>query len=558
MNQSCLQCSALYEITKEDLAFYESVSPIFAGKKEMIPPPSLCPDCRFQRRLASRNERFLYHRKSDLTGKQIVSIYAPEKPYIVYDQDEFQSDRWDDLEHGRDFDFSCTFAEQFRELGLKVPHKSLFTINSENSYYTNHTLNLRNCYLLFGGGNSEDCMFGRFIISCKDAVDGLSLYSCQWCYEGTASQDCYQCMFFTNCRHCSECVMIEDCQNCKNCCLCFGLNNAQYRFRNEQLTKEEYEAKIAELFPLTRSKIEALRTQFDALKKDLPHPASHIFASEDCTGDMIFNSRSCHHSFDVTDCEDSKYQCYTPKSIHSYDCTYTAPDGVQHSYEAGSTVGMYGGLFTFQCWYGDNAICSRECTSCSNVFGCISLRNRKHCVFNKQYTKEEYEALVPLIIAHMRKTGEWGEYFDLSLSYMGYNETVAQELFPLTREEAMKKGWNWFDAVEKKETYLGPKMEVPETIAEVSDSICDQILSCDVTDKPFKIIPQELKFYRTMGIPLPQKCPDQRHLERMALRSPRKLWNRECAKCHKPIATSYAPDRPEIVCCERCYLETMY
>jgi hypothetical protein len=56
---------------------------------------------------------------------------------------------------------------------------------------------------------------------------------------------------------------------------------------------------------------------------------------------------------------------------------------------------------------------------------------------NRQYTKEEYELLVPKIIEKMMSDGEWGEFFPAILSPFGYNETVAQEYFPLTREELL-------------------------------------------------------------------------------------------------------------------------
>ncbi|MFA5799657.1 MAG: hypothetical protein WC840_01720 [Candidatus Peribacteraceae bacterium] len=570
MTSACRQCSSAFEITQEDLKFYDDVSPVICGKKHALPPPQLCPDCRFQRRLSFRNERFLYHRKSDLTGKQIVSMYAPDKPYKVYDQDEFWSDQWDECSYGRDFDFSKTFTEQFASLGRDAPHQALFTSNVENSYYTNHTLNMRNCYLLFGGGDSQDCMFGRFIIYSQDTLDGLSLYSCRWCYEGIASQDCYHCLHFQNCRNCSDCLMVEDCQGCKNCCLCFGLKGQEYCILNERLGKEEYEKRMAELRPLTPEKIQSLRARLTELKMRLPHRQSHIFGSEDCTGDMIFNSKNCKYSFDATDCEDCKYLCYTPKGIHSYDCTYNAPVGVRWVCEAGSTVGMENAFSTFLCWYGDNNYYSRECHSCSNIFGCISMRKKKYCILNKQYTQEAYEELVPRIIEHMRKdgnggamnrgeaSGSWGEHFHQSLSYMGYNETVAQEQVPLTQQEAQKKGWSWYFGQEKKDAYLGPEVKVPAVIGEIPETICDQILRCEVTGKPFKIIPQELKFYRDMGIPLPRRCFDQRHLDRVALRSSRKLWKRNCMKCQKGIETTYQPSRPEIVYCENCYLKEVY
>jgi hypothetical protein len=51
---------------------------------------------------------------------------------------------------------------------------------------------------------------------------------------------------------------------------------------------------------------------------------------------------------------------------------------------------------------------------------------------NKQYTKEEYEKLLPKIIAHMKKTGEWGEFFPISISPFNYEETPAMDYYPLT------------------------------------------------------------------------------------------------------------------------------
>ena len=47
------------------------------------------------------------------------------------------------------------------------------------------------------------------------------------------------------------------------------------------------------------------------------------------------------------------------------------------------------------------------------------------------------------IIAHMKETGEWGEFFPATLSPHGYNETVAQDYFPLSKQDVEKRGWYW-------------------------------------------------------------------------------------------------------------------
>ncbi|MEI8092194.1 MAG: hypothetical protein WCG98_08655 [bacterium] len=90
------------------------------------------------------------------------------------------------------------------------------------------------------------------------------------------------------------------------------------------------------------------------------------------------------------------------------------------------------------------------------------------------------------------------------------------------------------------------------------------MIICEVSSKPFRIIPQELAFYNKHNLPLPTKHPDVRHAERIKLRNPRKLRNRTCSKCGTDMQTTYAPDlpdvagRPEVVYCEQCYNKEIY
>lgn len=124
-SRKCRQCAGEFPITDKDMEFYAKVSPIFGGKKYQIPPPTLCPDCRQQRRLTFRNERKLYKRECDATGKEIISLYSQDKPYTVYHQDYWWSDKWDPMSYGRGFDFSRSAFEQMRELMSEVPHQSI-------------------------------------------------------------------------------------------------------------------------------------------------------------------------------------------------------------------------------------------------------------------------------------------------------------------------------------------------------------------------------------------------------------------------------------------------
>ena len=93
----------------------------------------------------------------------------------------------------------------------------------------------------------------------------------------------------------------------------------------------------------------------------------------------------------------------------------------------------------------------------------------------------------------------------------------------------------------------------------------EQVLACSHKQncthqctQAFKIIPNELQFYRKMKIPLPILCPNCRHFERLERRNPMKLWSRNCAKCKKEIMSSYSLNSSETVYCEKCYQQEVY
>jgi hypothetical protein len=72
--------------------------------------------------------------------------------------------------------------------------------------------------------------------------------------------------------------------------------------------------------------------------------------------------------------------------------------------------------------------------------------------------------------------------------------------------------------------------ELP-AIQDCTDDILQQAIICKISGKPFRIIRQELEFYRKHQIALPAKHPDIRHAERMKSKAPRNLRERACVKC---------------------------
>ena len=561
MEKTCVQCHGTFEITEGDLLLLGVLSPVIGGKKQSIPPPTHCPDCRQQRRLLWRNERTLYRRACDLCRKSIISMYPAESEFPIYCTDCWWSDRWDALSFGRPFEFSRPFFAQFRELQLKVPRMALNVVSNENSEYVNLGGYNKNCYLVFAMEYNEDCLYGTEIIKSVGCVDTLNCFESRYCYEVTDIEKCHAVFFSRDVSNCSESYFLSDCKGCAECLFCTNLRNKRHHVRNKAVSPGEYEQEKSLLIGrLNRGELPSLRDEFIAMEKRCIHRSASVVNCENVTGDYLKNSRNLHHCFDVSYCEDSAYVYTGFKGKDLMDICHMTEGEL--SYEALSVgYGSYGALFTHASWSGRNLLYCDIVQSCSDLFGCAGMKpNHRYCILNKQYSKEEYEELMPRIIEHLRGAGEWGEFFPATLAPFAYNETTAQLYFPLPTEEARSRGFGWREQKEEplNVTKTIPAANLPRSIDDVPDDILNWAVECEITKRPFKLVKQELDFYRAYRLPVPHIHHDERHRWRMALRNPRKLWNRECAKCGKPIETSYPPERPETVYCESCYLAEVY
>ena len=120
---------------------------------------------------------------------------------------------------------------------------------------------------------------------------------------------------------------------------------------------------------------------------------------------------------------------------------------------------------------------------------------------NKQYDEKEYRRLTETIISELKEKNLFGLYLPPSIALFAYNETVAQDNFPLTEEEAQKLGFRWQNNLQmtKGRETLKP-WEVPDHIKDVDDSIVNEVLACEACGRNYKIIQSELLFYRKMTL----------------------------------------------------------
>lgn len=395
----------------------------------------------------------LYHRNCDATGKKVISNFSADKNYKIYEQEYWWSDKWNVLDYGRDFDFKRSFFEQFDELLHEVPMPCLFTEYSkdENSAFTNFSGYNKNCYLIFHADFNEDCYFATGLKNSKNSVDALNVFDVEQSYECIDCKDCFNIKYCQDCNNCSDSWFLRNCTGCKSCFGSMNLENKEYYLFNKKVEKSEY-IQFMEEYESGKHHIQkALCQKFSDFQKKQIHRATYGFRNEDSSGDHIFDCKNVKECFDVKESKNMKFceRIYNGPNVDCYDVDQFGVH-LERVYEC-ANIGV-DCTNSIACLYGYNYVSSLYSLFCFNsreLFGCIGLVNKEYCIFNKQYTKEEYAVLKGKIIEHMKKTGEWGEFFPSSLSPFGYNETVANEYYPLTKEQAREKGFQWKESEAK-------------------------------------------------------------------------------------------------------------
>jgi len=558
-SRTCQNCSKDFNVDTDDFSFYEKMN---------VPPPTWCPECRLMRRLSFLNWYTLYKRKCDLCTKDMISVHHENTPFKVYCSACWWADSWDGTEYAKPYDPNRPFFEQFLELknrsifmGLEVLQPSLI-----NTPYCNAAAYQKDCFMVFHADYGERCAYITFFAHATDCMDCYRLKNCERCYECIGMNKCYGCIYSEELDSCTNVLFSRACSGCTDCFGCINLRNKNYCIFNEQYSNEEYREKIKSFSLDTQAGIKKALEDSQAFW--IKHPQRSVLGNSlniNTTGDMVYESKNTKDAYMVSGAEDSRYiQFITLASAKDcYDYTVWGA-GAEKLYEC-LTVGegAYNNSFCVQCW--PQAINNEYClylTQPKNCFGCVNLKRKEYCILNTQYTKEEYFELKEKIIAdmkdrayadHMGRVWKYGELFPFEASPFAYNETMAQDFYPLTKEEAEEKGFAWYETEESKHEVTLRTNNIPQTAGEISDSIVKEILECDSCSKPYRMNELEILLLKKLQLPLPVSCWKCRHRRRFDRVNGPNLYSRACFQCGKDIQTSYAPGRPEIVYCESCY-----
>ena len=546
--QQCNKCKQNFELDQDDFSFYE---------KMKVLVPNVCPDCRFKMRAIWRNETSLYSHKCARTGKSILSNYNPKSPYTIVSKEYYYSDNWDARDFTMEYDFNKTFFDQLKKLSINVLKPSTYAplvdganINSE---YSNYASGLKNCYMVFNTGPAEEIMYSRGVRDCREVVDSYYVNkSSELVYESINCSTSSKIIYTENSNNCIDCGFVFNCSNCINCFGCVNLRNVSNQIFNKQYSKEEYNKIILDILG-SYQKLEQFKKKFIDFKKNFPMRATNNLKSINSTGDYLIECKDIKNSLECLKGENGSYLFAVKNIKDSFGVIGYGfnSERLLECASVGYASNMIGAVTTADC---QNILYSCFLRNCHDCIGCDGLKNAEYCVLNKQYSKEEYEKLKEHIIKELTELGIHGLMMPVEIGPFAYNETIAQDNMPLTKEEALAQGFRWEDDIQMTKGKETVQLEdIPDHIKDVSDSITKEILKCIECERNYKITDQELLFYRKMILPIPRKCFFCRHRDRIVRRGPFKFFIRKCDNCGEDTNTNLTKEVAPIMYCEKCY-----
>lgn len=485
----------------------------------------------------------------------MISNVPPNSPLVVWDLDSYRAQTWDPIEYGISYDEQAPFFAQFMDLRLKVPQPGILRHPSNINYeYSLNGKNSKNVYCSSGIFDSEDVWYTTFATYVRQVMDSQKIYRSENIFEGIFSGHINNCHFVYYTYDSIDSQFLYDCRNCQDCFGCVNLRNKQFCWFNEQLTKEEYKKRLAELKLDTISGLKTAKLRFWEFIRSNPVLASRSTQAIDCEGVVIVNCKDCTRSVSI---EKSEHERYCDSTIsHKDSMDIYASGASQLMYESAGSGG--------QCANVKFAVISKSCvdceyvincTNCQSCFGCIGIENKKYCIFNKQYEPEDYYRELDKIKSKMLADGEYGEFLPYRFSAFAYNGSDVDVSYPLPQEEvaAIDALWQEYIEIDTSALKTISVSELPDSITDVTDDILSLAIICEVTGKPFRVIKTELEFYRRHKLPLPTVHTYERTKHKFSYMGNNLIRKGKCESCHKEIDTIYDVEDGWRLYCEGCY-----
>lgn len=135
-------------------------------------------------------------------------------------------------------------------------------------------------------------------------------------------------------------------------------------------------------------------TQFSELQQKVPRISllTDVINQNSPYVNQANGIKNCYMIRRAVNDEDCYYSYRIINSQKSIDCSFV--DQVEFCYQAIESSKSYNCIYIQKSIECTNSAFLYDCMNCHNCFMCWNLRGKSYCIENKQYTKEQYEAII--------------------------------------------------------------------------------------------------------------------------------------------------------------------
>ncbi|MBP7057250.1 hypothetical protein KBB08_02055 [Candidatus Gracilibacteria bacterium] len=180
-----------------------------------------------------------------------------------------------------------------------------------------------------------------------------------------------------------------------------------------------------DIVSLTYDDSKGFLEQFAVLLHQQPLPAllnDNNQLSVNCAyTNNLLSSKNCYFVFDGNEDEDCYYSYALGESRNCADCSYCL--GSELSYELVNCHGCYHSACLLDSRLANHCYFSYDLNNCNNCLFSSGLRNKQYYIFNKPYSKDEYETYIKTEL----NTGNYQVWLKLMNQYQEWLLTVVRK-----------------------------------------------------------------------------------------------------------------------------------
>jgi len=549
------------EITGEKWLMTEEE--IFWYKKFNVPPSKRAPITRLRHLACFWLSFQWWWNKHPETGKPILSFIHPASGIKVLPGKEWYQK--DFVSEGRDLNVQEFLFPQLKELQLSVPYLADRNAKEpQNSIAQFSFGDVDSTFVMFC--NSKRCLFSEFSFNIEDSAEILNSANITNCYNVVNSRRLNNCRFIRECFDCLNSYFLFDCRNCEFCFGATNQRNKKYLWFNEQLTKEEWEIRFAEINFHDRRVADKYFGQFeDLIVNHAVWPENFNEKAEGCVGEYLVGVSRVYQGFM---CADGAHDCYWISGLTGevFDLAFCGGAfNCNTCYYVANCERSVNLKFCDKCIDSQRLEYCLQCINCEDCFACVGLRRKRFCILNKQYIEEEYWRKIDELKCAMLERGEYGEFLPAKMAHDTY-ELGCAEIFYVAPKN-FGQLINGKDFLPESAGAVGAELDddeklhdtslIPDLLEDMTEERWKGVAFYDpIQKRRFVFTAAEVDYLKRYGI-----APSKHHfITRMwdlyKTSNTGKLEPQECKKCREKITVGYNAKYPiRTVFCKACYLK---